>query len=250
METRSQYKHRVDLQPIELENLVIQSANLLSLERAIFCPCRRIDNGSFQSNCPICHGNGWLFTGANEVFGTVTSLSYTQTMSMERELINSTANLTLSELYDFRLNYFDRITILDGDGIIKNNLIKIKLQYNAQKNEVLMSSVPFVPNSIEYFYVYFSSTEIVLLTENDYTLSNANIIFSDVMKSRFKKTGLDYLVGSIRYYHKAIYHVLNTNHNIRQTRVTENGSQVVKKLPLQYTIREALYDVKDNDVIL
>lgn len=239
---RVKTSERIDFRPLEIENLTNQNGLKMNLEKVVFCPCRRDDNSQPQSTCKICKGNGWIFMPKQVVYGMVTSLSFQQTMTLAQPEINATANLTLSENYDFRLNYFDRLTLLDGDGIIKNNLLRLQPVETPTKKEFIQGNLPYIIKSIECIYLYVSNSEVKLLEPvKDYTFFDNIVQFTDKMRYDLIKKGITEFITSVRYNHMPVYHVLSTEHSVRMTRVMDKGNETIKLMPLQYKIREASF---------
>ena len=245
---RSKDLYRQDFDFNGFENLIYQNGINFKLERAVFCPCRRTDNGSPQTTCQNCNGSGWLFSEPNLIAGMVSSLNYEQIIQMTYPEVTATANLTLSETNDFRLNYFDKLIVQDGNGIIVNNIKPFKLVPNTYNKKTFQLSLPYRVISIDYLILYISSTEIMKLTSSDYSIqSDSNVIeLSDIITKKIVNSGLNDVMASIRYYHYPIYHVLRQEHNIRISHVKEGSIEVAKKFPLQYMIREHSFFVNQG----
>lgn len=248
---RSKTLLRQDFDHTGFENLVYQNGLNLKLERALMCPCRRVDNGSPQTTCLNCNGSGWLFSAPTNVFGTIMSLKYEQIIQMTYPEISATANLILSESNDFRLSYFDKLTLQDGNGIIVNNIKQFKLLSNSYNKKTFQLSLPFRVISIDYLILYISSNSVLKLSESDYKYeNNTNTIeLSDSVTSNLTKQGFTDIMASIRYYHNPIYHVLRHEHNIRLSRVVDGSNEVVKEFPLLYLIREHSFFVNNGQSI-
>lgn len=237
-ENRSKTNDRVDFTQSIFDNQTYRNGTLFTLERAIFCPCRNIETNYIDPNCTHCRGTGWLYTEAQEVFGMVTNLNYQQTLQMSYEHINATANLTLSEQYDFRLRYFDKLTVKDGYGLLKNMNIRFSKFENSIRKPVFQANVPFQISQIEYMLILIDNKIEQLTAGKDFTFDNVTVTLSDIYRSKIDKLGLETVQATIRYYHYPIYHVLQDQHAIRMTRIIKDGKETPQLLPLQYLIRE------------
>lgn len=250
MESRNKELHRIDFTQSGFDNQIYRNSAQMRLERSMLCACRNMQTGYVPTICPFCKGTGYLFTAPVDIYGMITNLNYQQTLQMNFTEINATANLTISEAFDFRLKYFDKLTILDGDGIIQNQLSKFYLKENPQRKQILQAETQFQINKIEYCLIYQSLDKIKQLVLGvDYTFVGNIITLSDIFRAELLKSGETEFQCSIRYYHKPIYHVMRDEHAIRMTRIIKNDIETVELLPLQYMIREASYFVENGQSI-
>lgn len=246
--SRDKNKLRIDFDVEGFENLVYQNGAKMKLERAILCPCGRKDN-SHPKNCVNCNGSGFFFVEhTDNVWGMVSSLTHNQILGMTAQEINNTANLTLSNTYDSRLQVYDKLTVLDGLGIIGYEQIFPEIRTNNDNNEVLDVQLHRLIQSIESVYLYVDAdTPLTLLTENtDYTFDQNIITLSDVLKFELQNLSQEYYSISVRYRYLPEYMVMRSEHNIRQTRIFEGTNEQFKFLPLMYIIQEAWYFIQNG----
>jgi len=246
---RSEGQYRVDFDIQGFENLLLQNKYVCNLERALYCPCRTENNSSPSDNCATCKGTGWLFTIPVKVNGTLMSLNRDEKLRWNYPEIAATANFTLSEETEYRLAYFDKITLLEGNGITINNIVTVKKLKNKFNKDTFQISLPYIIKSIEFITIYVSKFEVKQLSDNDYKITESNIIeFSDSIKEYLIKNAPEKTSASIRYNHLPIYHVLSASHNIRMTNLVDYPDKNVK-LPLQYLIRENSFFNQYGEVI-
>ena len=240
---RSKSLLRQDFDKAGFENLLFQNNILFTLEKAVYCPCRRKDNSSPQVECVNCNGSGWLFVHGREVNATVMSLNYDQKIQMTYTEITASANLTMSEDFENRLAFFDKLSMKDGAGITINNLARFEQITNEYKKIVFQLTLPYSIVSIEYLVIYLSNSENKILTPNDYTIVKSNVIqLNSALYDYLTKKGFIEIMASIRYNHLPIYHVMRSEHNIRMTKVEDNTTY----MPLQYLIREHNFFVQNG----
>ena len=245
---RSKTQLRNDFDVIGFENLVYQNSAKIKLEKAILCPCSRKDN-SHAKRCVNCNGTGFFFESyGSPIWGMITSLNYNQILGLTGEQINATANLTLSNTYDARLQVYDKLTVLDGKGIITYQQIFPELRMNNNNIEVLDALVNQPIQSIESIYLYDSeNTPLIKLNSNDYTYSDNLIKFSEIFLQNLKRSGKENLSMTVRYRYLPVYHIIRTEHNIRQSRILQSGDiEKLEFLPLMYLIQESWYFMQNQ----
>jgi hypothetical protein len=245
---RSKSILRSDLDIKGFENLVFQNAAKLKLEKAIICPCGRKDN-SHSKRCANCNGTGLFFyEHPTEVWGMITSLNYNQTLGLTSEQINATANLTLSNTYDSRLQVYDKLTLLDGKGITTYQQIFPETRINNNGIEVLDVLINQPIASIENIYMFDTENDpLIQIETSDYSFVDNLLTFSEIFLQFLKRNNKENLSMSIRYNYMPVYHIIRTEHNTRQSRImTTGGVDQVELFPLAYLIQESWYFMQNK----
>lgn len=247
---------RADFNETLFINLITQKGLQLRHEKYVPCPCRNRTSGQPNVKCADCYGTGAIYTDTVIIRGVIQALSKNPRFNQNGEVDEGSARLTV--LYDDRVAWMDRITMLDGEDVFTETIYPIIRTINIIPVPV---APPLTTTECSAITTYESvdvdlvllfvdsttqATELVLGT--DYTVSGRKIILSNDLRDALALLGANaFYQLSVRYRHNPQYLVNFADHNIRNTRVIENGSkQVVKKFPVSVVIRKLHFMLGDR----
>ena len=195
-------------------------------EKAMACPNYKgnIDSGNHSLDCPVCHGEGFIYYPGGEFHGLFQSNTLQRRFSTEGYLDPGTALLTtpsmLEDLYTYvYLHYFDRITLLDFED--RYNELKHRgegnvdlLKYDALKVE------------------YLSTNDVQYEEGKDFELDeNGNIRWTTSNrpgKNQVPKYGEIY---TISYLYKPVYRIV---HMLHEGRFSQNKLKSSNAIPRRF----------------
>ncbi len=214
---------RLDFEKGQFDALVEMKGYPVIWERAIPCPCAKMGQSASKTSCKNCAGTGWVFINPTEIKGLITSINKsTKYKEWSVELLGTFA-VTVTSVN--RLNFMDRLTIKGSRAVHSENLL---VKQTASKKFIrTIYSILEVVDIFKFDNVYNKLK--LLKYQEDYTYSGNQIVF----------TTLEYGDSvTVTYLHELQYHILDLNHDVRNTVVLDNYSQEqVKELPISAVAR-------------
>ena len=231
----------------DFEALIQMKGYDLELSKACKCPCMTAENHALPS-CTNCNGYGWFFINPIMTRGLLSSINLNTKFKEWSEELLGTAALTLRE--GQRISFMDRI-IIKNSANIDNKVIyseNLTLRGNTGSEFVFLSFRPIDIIAVHVFngdskklYFMNATTYSIDSTVNEYILK-FNFDFSQV--SDFNN------VVSVLYKHELQYHVLDIQHDIRNSfKVDGNGRDAQIVLPISGIVRKAnnILSIKDRN---
>lgn len=205
---------RVDFINPDFDALVDNKGYDVIWERALPCPCsKRVQH---QSVCKNCQGSGWVFINPTQIKAIATSLNKsTQYKEWSMELLG-TVSLTVKGKY--QLNYMDKITVLNSNSL-QSEILLVK---NFEENLFCNTIYP-ITDIIEVFKYEGPYLPLKLLKKTvDYTFSGNKLLFNTIDPETRLETEE---AVTITYRHNIQYHVLDLNHDVRNTIILDSSSR-------------------------
>lgn len=215
---------RTDFMNPDFDVLVDNKGNDAVWERAIPCPCTGRDKAA-QTICKNCLGTGWVFINPKQIKAIVQSINRNTEYKEWTTALLGTVNLTVKAEHQF--NYMDRVTILNSNSI--HSEVRILLQ---DSQNTFCTTIYPIKSIVDIFLFESPYKPLKLLKfEEDYTFSQNTIFFPKIEREK---------VVSITYKHDIQYHVLDLNHDVRNTILLDDFSREVQlKLPVSAIARRA-----------
>jgi len=179
-------------------------------ERALPCPCAK-RQGAVQSTCRNCGGTGWVFINPMQIKVVAQSINKdTKYKEWSQERLG-TASFTVRP--EYHLSFMDKLTLLNSSTRSCENRI---VYY--QDNKFLINVVYPIDSVIEIFKFVSPFEPLVLIDASNYTIQGRFVSFSNnVVKQGDSLT--------ISYDHKVQYHILDLNHDVRNTILLDDKSR-------------------------
>lgn len=215
---------RLDFDKDQFDNLIETKGYPVIWERAVPCPCAN-PGLSPQSNCKNCAGAGWVFINPTEIKGIITSINKdTKYKEWSEERVGTFA-ITVNSKH--RLNFMDRLTVI-GSRTSHSETLKVKKVQSKQFIRTIYPAVEVI--DIFKFQNVFEKLKLLNFQE-DYVLEGTQVIFLK---------GVDYNDNvTVTYLHELQYHVLDLNHDVRNTVTLDNSSrEQIKELPISAVARK------------
>lgn len=183
-------------------------------ERAFPCPCAK-RQGTPMSTCLNCQGTGWVFINPTQIKAVAQSLNKeTKYKEWSQERLG-TASFTVRP--EYHLNYMDKLTLLGTSTRDSENRLVYSIQVE-DKFYKLISTIYPIDVVIDIFKFVAPNLPLERLKPETYKTKNRFVVFEDGVV----KDG-DSL--SIVYDHKVQYHILDLNHDIRNTIILDDSSR-------------------------
>lgn len=216
----------VEFDKNEFQAAIWKKGYSVTIEKAVRCPCQT-EGGSPLISCNNCHGFGWIFVNPIETIAIITAInSENKYKSWSVENMNR-ANISL--MHQNRLRYFDRITIDDSISEISEN--------RAVRKNGTGKYFCFLSYKVIEILAIFKYTDSVSplqkIDSSKYTTEGSKIIFNDGV------VGENEMI-SFTYTFKAQYNVLDIPHNVRGSRIMDNGGNLkYMNLPVSAVIQKS-----------
>ena len=208
----------------------------VTIEKAFKCPCMTIDNSALPT-CQNCLGTGYNFINPIKTKAFLHSINFSDHIKSWSEELLGTVSVTVRNVE--RLSFMDRITIINS-AIIDNKVIfsEAKTIRGDIGNEFVFLS--YRPIDIIGIYLFNNSTtKLILLTEDNYSISTANpyvINFNYDFSTILDFNG----VCSVVFLHEITYHVLDLPHDIRNSFIVGyTGKEQQILMPINAIARKA-----------
>lgn len=200
---------RTDFWTPDFDILVDNKGYDVVWEKAIPCPCGRRQNAN-MSACRNCLGTGWVFINPTQIKAIATSLNRdTKYKEWSQEMLG-TASFTVR--HEYHLNFMDRITLLNSASMQSENLI---VRRWGDKKFVITI---YPADSIrEVFRFVNGDSPLELISEDHYRIENNFVVFDNHIKEGDSV--------SITYEHKVQYHIIDLNHDVRNTIILDSQSR-------------------------
>lgn len=200
---------RTDFWTPDFDVLVDNKGYDVVWEKAVPCPCGHRQNTN-QSSCRNCLGTGWVFINPMQIKAIATSLNRdTKYKEWSQEMLG-TASFTVR--HEYHLNFMDRLTILNSSSMQSENLI-VK-RWGDRKFVIAVYPIDSIR---EIFRFVNGDSPLELISDNHYTIENNFIRFDNYLKEG------DSI--SVTYEHKVQYHIIDLNHDVRNTIMLDNQSR-------------------------
>lgn len=180
-------------------------------ERAIPCPCAK-RQGAPMSNCQNCQGTGWVFINPMQIKVVSQSLNKeTKYKEWSQERLG-TASFTVRP--EYHLNFMDKITLLNTSSRESEN----RLVYIIDGQKMINTIYPIL-EVVEIFKFSGINSKLQLLDKSSYSVQDRFVVFNGTADIKEKDS------LTITYDHNVQYHILDLNHDIRNTIVLDNYSR-------------------------
>ncbi|MFA5704660.1 MAG: hypothetical protein WC982_14245 [Advenella sp.] len=201
---------RLDFDKGQFDALIENKGYPVVWERAIPCPCTKGDKNPPQSSCKNCEGTGWVFINPYEIKGIITSINKdTKYREWSVERIGTFA-ITVNSKH--KLNFMDRITVLGSKSVHSERALVKKIQ-----DKYFIRTIYPIVDILDIFKLESVYKKLKLLEFGvDYIFSGNQVIFNTLESG-------DSI--SISYLHELQYHILDLNHDVRNTVVIDNYSR-------------------------
>lgn len=216
---------RLDFFKGDFDALIENKGYSILWERAVPCPCGKQGESANKSSCKNCAGTGWVFINPNEIKGIITSINKdTKYREWSIELLGTFAVTVTSRN---RLNFMDRLTVLGSRTIYSENL---RVKQNDKK--LFIRTIYPIVEIVDIFKFESVYNKLKLLKfEEDYTFQGNQIVFLKEIEYNDSVT--------VTYLHELQYHILDLNHDVRNTIVLDKYSrEVVTELPIAAVARK------------
>jgi len=217
---------RLDFNKDQFDALIETKGYPLVWERAIPCPCSKQGESANKSSCKNCIGTGWVFLNPMEIKGLVTSINKdTKYKEWSIELLGTFAITVNSKN---RLNFMDRITVL-GSRTTHSEVLKVK----RSETKYFVRTIYPIIEVVDIFKFESVYNKLKLLKfEEDYIFNGDQVVFLKNIKHDDSIT--------VSYLHQLQYHILDLNHDVRNTVVLDNYSREQnKELPISAIARRS-----------
>jgi len=217
---------RLDFNKDQFDALIENKGYPVVWERAIPCPCSRQGESANKSSCKNCAGTGWVFLNPTEIKGLVTSINKdTKYKEWSIELLGTFA-ITVNSKY--RLNFMDRITVL-GSRTIHSETLRVK---KTQSKYFVRTIYPIIEIVDIFKFINVHNKLQLLKFGEDYSFNGNQIVF-------LKNIEYDNSI-TVSYLHELQYHILDLNHDVRNTTILDNYSREQnKELPISAVARRS-----------
>jgi hypothetical protein len=212
---------RVDFNPEEFEQIILQKGRDVFFEKSLPCPCK-ITSANALPNCSSCGGGGWIFCDGKICRMVVQGIGNGEKDGKGTLIGEGGINLTFS--YKEEVSFMDRITLmtetssnqevciakknLKGEWFVKLSYIPISIQF---------AGVFINANTKIEKFDYLPNTSITNLIK--FNLPTANSL------SNQKELSL-----TIRYRYAPSYNVTDINRETVQSFKLEGGGERLIKL--------------------
>lgn len=187
-------------------------------ERAIPCPCAK-RQGATMTNCKNCQGTGWVFINPTQIKAIAQSINKdTKYKEWSQERLG-TASFTVR--HEYHLNFMDKLTLLGSSSRDSENRIVYFYE-----NQWLINTIYPIDKIIDIFKFVSPTEPLQLLSPDSYFVQDHFVIFTPGTVQNGDSV-------TISYEHKVQYHILDLNHDVRNTILLDDTS---REVPLQLPI--------------
>jgi len=229
----------VEFQKSKFDELIWKKGYEAIIEKAIYCPCRD-EGGHQQSICRNCGGSGWLFINPIEDRFVMYSMNLqTQFRAWSREEIGTTAISAMSRV---EFTFMDRLTIKDAHNIFNEFVFP---QLDAEGDD-FFAFLSYEIVEIQYAAMFVATEQKlrILVEGTDFTIANGNVL---LFNKDLRNEVSDKVSVTIRYKHKAQYHIIDVNREFMSSWVQDDGKEKQIRLPISAVGRRAHFQMdKDN----
>ena len=221
---------RVDFWTPDFDMLIDNKGYDVVWERAIPCPCKR--NQTTMSVCQNCMGTGWVFINPTQIKAVAQSINKdTKYKEWSQERLG-TASFTVKS--NCHLNFMDKLTLLHSVSRESENLIVRNFE-----GKLFVSTIYPVDKLIEIFKFNQPYKPLELLPLTNIEVKDHFI----VLPPNLVQPGSSI---TITYEHKVQYHIIDLNHDVRNSIALDNKSQEqVIDLPIS-AIGRRVHNVIDS----
>lgn len=201
---------RVDFWDPDFSMLIDNKGYDAIWERALPCPCSK-RQGAVLSNCMNCGGTGWVFINPLKIKVVASSINKdTKYKEWSQERIG-TASFTVRP--EYHLNFMDKITLENSSSRDSENRIVYFLE-----NKFLISTIYPIGGIIDIFKFVSPSAPLQKIDSKDYEIQDRFVIFKNGVVTQGDSL-------TISYDHKVQYHILDLNHDVRNTIALDYSSR-------------------------
>ena len=220
---------RGDLELFRFNQLIWEKGLEVILERSIKCPCKQ-KGGDNLTSCRNCLGTGEIFVNPIQTRMFVSSINANTKFSSWSE--TKLGTVSVSAMYIDKLNFMDRITILNSESCYSQVL------YPFEFKQQLFAYTTYDIQSADALFVFEGEDQKLtkLVEDTDFTVQDNMILLDDKFKNK------TYLSLSMLYRHKVQFHVIDIVHDVRNSVVIGNdGKEKDIKLPINAIARRSHY---------
>lgn len=218
--------NRADFNKSEVDQLVHEKGQPVTIETAILCPCKS-PGGNQQSNCQNCGGTGWAFINPTETRMVLQRMDAVQKYSGWSEELRGMVMISCQA--EDNVGFMDRITHHEGVSL-HNEVLFVKLVNNTR-----FAYAAYNIKAIDYIAKFVATTQkyVRLIEDTDYTFSGRTLFFNGSVPKDSAVT--------IRYKHAPTFHIVEMKRDTFESfKMTGNG-EVNQFLPLSAYARRAHY---------
>lgn len=210
---------RLDFEKGQFDALIENKGYPVVWERAIPCPCSKRSESASKTTCQNCIGTGWVFINPVQIKGLITSINKdTKYREWSVELLGTFAVTVTSK---YKLSFMDRLTVLGSRATHSENLI---VKQNG--NKWFVRTTYEIKEIVDIFKFESVYKALKLLEFGvDYNFEGNQIAFLKNIEYGDSVT--------VTYLHELQYHILDLNHDVRNTVALNKYSQEeVVELPI------------------
>jgi hypothetical protein len=218
----------------EIDGVVWQKGQFVIFEQALICACKS-PSGGFLPTCKNCGGSGWVFVKPTETKMVIHSMNKdTKFKEWSQEDLGK---VSISCLDSIEISYMDRITLKNGLTVYNESLTGKVID-----NKIVFLTIYDI-EEITYIGLFqgvnlpFKQLKISV----DYTYSDNLIILDSKYYNSQITAELQDKSITVRYKHKAQFHVLDTPRDIFVSDHKVDGKRENIRLPFHAIGRRAHY---------
>ena len=236
---------RVDLVKNDFDGIVYQKGYTVTIEKALKCPCRNVQEAAPLPSCRNCAGSGWMF------YNKLVTKMVLQSMNMDTKFKTWSEEkmgvVKISAMSELELGYMDKVTIVDAE-VVDSQVLFAKDYNEGYSDKKLRAKTIYDINSIlDVFFFEGSDKPLMLLTEGvDFTINTQqrNIIELDPKFNKYEHPTI-----SIRYRHNPTFYILEFMRELMSTQKVDKttGSDQTIVLPVHAMGRRAHYVLNEEN---
>lgn len=209
---------RVDFFDPDFSALVDNKGYDAIWERAIPCPCAK-RQGAIMSNCVNCQGTGWVFINPTQIKVVAQSLNKdTKYKEWSQERLG-TASFTVRP--EYHLNFMDKITLLNSCSRDSENRLVFFFE-----DKLMINTIYPIDSVIDIFKFVSPSLPLQRLDPSSYSIKDRFVVFAEGVVNKGDSV-------TVSYDHKVQYHILDLNHDIRNTiKLDDVSREKLLELPI------------------
>jgi hypothetical protein len=218
---------RVDFEDWRFDTLVYTKGLLVTLERAIVCPCKTSGSDN-QTSCRNCLGTGYVWLSKIATRIVLQSMNVNTRFTQWSETMAGTSQFSARS--DEKISFMDKITVHDSQSYYSQiiNIFDFKDQ--------LMGYTVYNPVIVECAFLFEDSERKLTKLEEgvDFTFRDNVFLLNEKYKNRSSNT------VSITYQHELMYYVIDLNKESRNSLViADSGREKEIRLPISGVCRRA-----------